>query len=121
MNAGVPDGYRTVRPGEAELAARENASVNKAYDAAKAGGANAGMLKNLARYGGPQLRSSRESLLRQAKVHEEKIANPAAYVKDWGARSEAYRVGLVAKWSTEVHNFRSQADVIQGYMDERGI
>lgn len=120
VNAGVEPRYRTVRLGQTK--AVDSPPMTSAYEAAKIPGAkNHGMLKNLEGQGGDQLRQSAGSLLRQAKDHEAKMANPASAVENWDGRDQRYRDGLLAKWRKEAENFRLQADIVRGYIDDKGI
>jgi hypothetical protein len=126
VNAGRDPLYRLRRLGDpgtrhALVKPAESPAMATPYEIAKAGGDGSKYLKQLPKLGRKQLDKSVESLTQRALEHEAKIASPADFVADWPQRSPEYRTGLLAKWRTEVDNFRMQADIIKGYLNEHGL
>ena len=77
--------------------------------------------QNLTRQSDDALRRGIESLEEHIREHEEKIANPAAYYRDWNEVSDSVKAGRIRHWEKEISNFR---DSIQNRIDElrkRGV
>ncbi len=105
-----------------EMPARKSdklkAMGSDAYKAAKVGGRQAGLLKQLPNYGPVQLRKALASQQARAQEHLEKIANPAFFCEGWEERPPQYREGLLRKWRGEVADANEQIAVIEGYQNE---
>ena len=57
------------------------------------------------------------SLEREVEEHEDKIANPAAYIDGWAEKSPEVQEGIKRHWNKEIQNFK---DSIQNRIDELG-
>ena len=121
-NAGKDAAYRLARVGDGaalrHAVGAENARVNEAYQAAKAGGAHSGLTRRYAGESDRQVEKALRSLDRRIDEHLDKIANPRNHVDQGTGKAE---IGyLVASyWPKEVDNFRREADVLRGVLQER--
>lgn len=121
-NAGKDAAYRLARVGDGpalrHALGAENARVNEAYQTAKAGGAHSGLIRRYAGESDRQVEKALRSLDRRIDEHLDKIANPRNHVDQGTGKAE---IGyLVASyWPKEVDNFRREADVLRGVLQER--
>lgn len=66
--------------------------------------------KDLAKQKTSSLKKGLASFQEQISVHENKIANPKAYVPDWDSMDERAKQGLLKHWNKEIENFRESVD-----------
>lgn len=52
--------------------------------------------------------------------HQQKIDNPAAYVKDWETMTKKHQEGLKLHWQKEIKNFRQSIETRRAALKERG-
>jgi len=96
----------------------QSAVVSNAYEIAKAGGAHAGLLRRYAGESDRQVEKSLRSVERRLADHLAKIENPSTGVEPGTSASDiAYLVN--SYWPKEVLNFRAEADVLRGILQER--
>lgn len=114
-------GGKTVAQALAEKTAKSaklNPMGTDAYEIAKAGGRQFGLIKQLPNYGPNQMRKALASQEARVREHLEKIANPERYCEGWAERSKQYREGLLRKWRGEAADANEQIAVIEGYRNE---
>lgn len=90
-----------------------------AYEIAKAGGRNQGVIQRFGAEREAVIRKAIRSLEKRIAEHEDKIANPWAYIDSNTPKFHAD--DLVSRyWPREITNFRQQIDVLNGILMERG-
>ncbi|ABY36877.1 hypothetical protein Caur_3697 [Chloroflexus aurantiacus J-10-fl] len=94
-------------------------SLPAAYEIAKAGGRQAGVLKNYLSRRSAEIERALRSLERQAALHRDKLANPAQYAEEWETMTAERRKALLRYWHKEATNYAEQADVLRGLLMER--
>ena len=85
------------------------------------GGRNHGLYKKLREQSNSQLLRSARSYGANIAEHQKKIGNPAKYVENWEAKSEAYKSGLIAKWEKDIQRNQEQLNIAVGVAKERGL
>lgn len=55
-----------------------------------------------------------KSLTKRIVEHQDKINNPQKHVKDWDAKSEQYKKGIVKYWEKEILNYENQIKKLEG-------
>ena len=48
----------------------------------------------------------------QIELHENKLANPAQYVDEWGSYTQQHQQGLLRHWQKEIANFSDQLQIL---------
>lgn len=71
--------------------------------------------KNISKMKSPQLMKSINSWSEQIQIHQEKIAAPEKFFKDWDNLDQRYRNGLLKHWEHEIKVFSND---IQEALDE---
>lgn len=92
--------------------------TSAAYEAAKAGGRNQGIIRRFGNENEAVIRKSIRSLEKMIAEHQDKIANPWNYVeKDI---SPSHLADLIARyWPKEIMGFQEQIDVLNGILEDR--
>ncbi|WP_405282509.1 RHS repeat-associated core domain-containing protein [Gaopeijia maritima] len=85
---------------------------DEAFAAAQTGGRHAGFLRNYATRSSGEINRASRSLARRIADHEAKLANPAAFVDDWGSLSSARQSRLMNHWRDEIRGFAEQIEIL---------
>ena len=93
--------------------------LNEAFEIAKAGGRNAGLLKNYSGKTTIEIEKGIQSLEMRVSEHISKIANPSEFAADWGVRNPQAQEGLLKYWQKEVAKYKEQANVLRGLLKEK--
>lgn len=67
------------------------------------------------------LQKSIRSFVARIEEHQQKIADPAAYVPDWTEYAENRKEGLIRHWEKEIKTFTVQLEAAQKEAERRGI
>jgi hypothetical protein len=92
-----------------------------AYEIAKAGGRHAGLLRTYAEKSASEIKRALRSYENQVALHQEKLSNPAKFVKNWESMSEQAREGLLRHWKQDIIRNQELADIMRGILKERGL
>ena len=93
--------------------------LNEAFEIAKAGGRNAGLLKTYYGKTAVEIEKGIQSLEARVSEHVAKIANPSEFAADWGVRNPQAQEGLLKYWQKEVAKYKEQANVLRGLLKEK--
>ncbi len=93
--------------------------ADDAYEIAKAGGKNSGLLKNYLNRPVQEIEDAVKSYEKNVEIHREKIANPETFAPGWGNRSKEEQEGLLRKWQKDLTRNQQQGDVMKGLLKER--
>lgn len=97
-------------------ASKYTTKANTAFDIAKAGGRNSGLLKNYTGRSTAEINKGITSLERQAALHREKLANPSKFAERWNQMSPQEQAGLVKYWQKEAASYQEQASALRGLL-----
>ncbi len=90
-----------IQNGERTFSAVKGIDYNAAFQAAKSGGQHSGAYNLALDQPRAHLARSVNSYAQRVTEHNDKIANPEKYVKDWEKRSPEYQSGLIRKWARD--------------------
>ena len=91
-----------------------------AYDTAKEGGKNSGLLKNYKDRNTSELQKGIDSMRKQIIKHEDKIANPTDHVPNFSGLSAQEQQGLLNKWAKDIARAQEQIEVLEGILKSLG-
>jgi hypothetical protein len=97
----------------APIIPRSVGAAESAFSVALKGGRHSGFLRGAERMSVSQLQRAERSFQGQIELHEAKIANPGAYVNEWGSLDVREQEGLLRHWGKEIGNFSDQQSIVQ--------
>lgn len=80
-----------------------------------------GARKNYEKQNDHSLLKGLRSETKKLRLHEDKIANPEKYVKNFYSLDERYQKGLIEKWRKDVINHEKQIEIRKEILKERGV
>jgi len=92
-----------------------------AYEIAKAGGKNAGLLRNYAGRSTEEIQKAQRNYEKQVEIHKEKLANPEKYAERWGNMTMKERQDLMNTWRDHMKQNQDRANIMRGIRHERGV
>jgi len=96
--------------GDALKAAKMSSRV---FATALDGGKHAGFLANYANRSVTEISKGIDSIGKQIAQHEDKIANPGKYVKDFDKLSKEEQQGLLNKWQKDINRQKEQKEILE--------
>jgi RHS repeat-associated protein len=87
--------------------------TSKAFGTAVEGGKHAGFLVNYANRSVDEILKGINSLGKQIAKHEDKIANPSKYEKNWNKLSKEEQQGLINKWQKDIQRQKEQKEILE--------
>lgn len=94
--------------------------VMQAANQAQKGGKYAGEFLQMQKREINQLKKSANSHAKQVQLHQEKIKNPRATIKDWDKKSQKERQGLITKWKADAYRNSVYERLAKRLSKERG-
>lgn len=76
--------------------------------------------EDLSKQSSQSLSKGIKSLNKRIKEHEDKVANPQAYMKNWDKSCEQEKIGTVDAWRREIERYKKQASARIDELKERG-
>ena len=86
---------------------------SKAFATALEGGKHAGFLANYANRSVDEISKGINSFGKQIAKHEDKIANPSKYEKNWSKLSKEEQQGLINKWQKDIQRQKEQKEILE--------
>jgi predicted RNase H-like nuclease (RuvC/YqgF family) len=83
------------------------------------GGKHSGFYDNYVNRSIKELEKSIKSYKKQLAKHQDKLANPEKYVKDWHPTRVKGQEKQIKDWTIEVNNFSEKIEILQGILKER--
>jgi len=77
------------------------------------GGRHAGFLREFASKSMGEISSGIKSIGKQIVEHEDKIANPSKYIKNWDKLDAREQVGLIKKWQKDIQRQKEQKEILE--------
>lgn len=97
-----------------------SSSAVSPYQAALNGGRHAGLVKNYGTRSTKDIINAIKSYEKRAALHEEKLADPENFVKNWPNLRQEHQEAILRNWQYEVALYREQAMVLRGLLEARG-
>ena len=76
--------------------------------------------EDLSKQSSQSLSKGIKSLNKRIKEHEDKVANPQAYMKNWDKACEQEKIGTVDAWRREIERYKKQVSARIDELKERG-